>query len=204
MFWPTLLPADASRSGSRSVTESWDRTSPTAARRRTWSRTRSCPMPVPPGPTTRAPLGNVLGARSGDKAGNATLGVWARDDATHAWLRSWWGEEQLRGPDPRGAAGCELRLWELPLLRACGVTIVGLLGRGVAANPHLDAQGKGLGEYVRAKHLDIPDGAAAMKKVDATVVTGGLDARRRRRRRPPRCGRATTRPGCPRSTTTRC
>jgi hypothetical protein len=110
---------------------------------------------VPPGPTARVPLGSVLGSRSGDKAGNATLGVWCRDDAAHAWLRSWWSDDALRALIPE-AAGCELRLWELPLLRACGVTIVGLLGRGVAANPHLDSQGKGLGEYLRAKHLDVP------------------------------------------------
>jgi hypothetical protein len=50
----------------------------------------------------------------------------------------------------------ELRLWELPLLRACGVTIVGFLGFGVAANLDLDSQGKGLGEYFRAKHFEIP------------------------------------------------
>ncbi|ETT28788.1 expressed protein [Rhodococcus aetherivorans] len=107
------------------------------------------------GPTQQLPLGAVLGARSGDKAGNATLGVWARNDEGHTWLRSWWSEDTVRELLPE-AAGCELRMWELPLLRACGVTIVGLLGRGVAANPHLDSQAKGLGEYLRAKHVDIP------------------------------------------------
>jgi hypothetical protein len=112
--------------------------------------------PTPPeGPTVRRALGIVLGARSGDKAGNATLGVWARDDAGHAWLRSWWTPERLRELIPE-AQECELRMWELPRLRACGVTVVGLLGRGVAANPNLDSQAKGLGEYLRAKHADIP------------------------------------------------
>jgi len=100
-------------------------------------------------------MGTVLGTRSGDKAGNATLGVWARDDDAHRWLRSWWTEDAVRALIPE-AADCHLRMWELPHLRACGVTIVGLLGRGVAANLDLDSQGKGLGEYVRAKHLDIP------------------------------------------------
>ena len=156
VFWPTLLPAERLTQRVTLGAESWE-----IAPATTGAATHLVPdatLPdaaVPPGPTTRVPLGTVLGSRSGDKAGNATLGVWARDDATHAWLRSWWGEDRLRALIPE-AAGCELRLWELPLLRACGVTIVGLLGRGVAANPHLDAQGKGLGEYVRAKHLDIP------------------------------------------------
>jgi hypothetical protein len=103
----------------------------------------------------RAPLGTVLGARSGDKAGNATLGVWARDDSAHQWLRSWWSERQLRELLPE-TAGLTLRLWELPRLRACGVTVVGLLGAGVAANHALDGQAKALGEYLRAKVTDIP------------------------------------------------
>ncbi|MBI3225438.1 MAG: DUF1446 domain-containing protein [Mycolicibacterium cosmeticum] len=108
------------------------------------------------GPVTRCPLGTILGGRSGDKAGNATLGIWARDDDAHRWLRSWWSEDAVYDLIPE-AAGHQLKIWELPHLRACGVTIVGLLGQGVAANLDLDSQGKGLAEYVRAKHRVIPD-----------------------------------------------
>jgi hypothetical protein len=115
----------------------------------------SMPRPADQGSTVRLPLGTLLGARSGDKAGNATLGVWARDDAAHRWLRSWWTEPRLRELIPE-TAGLELRLWEFPLLRACGVTVVGLLGAGVAANHALDGQAKALGEYLRAKVADIP------------------------------------------------
>ncbi len=157
VFWPTLLPAERLTQRVTLGAESWE-IAPSLADpppQLTVPDAQAPPAAVPQGPTTRVPLGTVLGSRSGDKAGNATLGVWARDDATHAWLRSWWGEDRLRTLIPE-TAGCELLLWELPLLRACGVTIVGLLGRGVAANPHLDAQGKGLGEYLRAKHFDIP------------------------------------------------
>jgi hypothetical protein len=117
--------------------------------------------PVPPEPfavggeTVRAPLGKVLAARSGDKAGNATLGVWARDDEAHRWLRSWWTEDRIRELIPE-AKDLELRTWELPRLRACGVTLVGFLGDGVAANHALDGQAKALGEYLRAKVADIP------------------------------------------------
>jgi acyclic terpene utilization AtuA family protein len=116
---------------------------------------RTLSAPAADGSTVRLPLGTLLGARSGDKAGNATLGVWARDDAAHRWLRSWWTEPRLRELLPE-TAGLELRLWEFPLLRACGVTVVGLLGAGVAANHALDGQAKALGEYLRAKVADIP------------------------------------------------
>ncbi len=108
-------------------------------------------------PTRSTPLGRLVGARSGDKGGNATLGLWARDDDAHAWLASWWDDEHvawLLGPD---AEGCALRRWTLPNVRAVGVTVVGFLGRGVADNLRLDAQAKGLGEFVRARHLDIPE-----------------------------------------------
>ena len=40
------------------------------------------------GATRRAALGTVVGARSGDKGGDANLGVWARTDAGFEWLRS--------------------------------------------------------------------------------------------------------------------
>ncbi|KZF13179.1 exopolyphosphatase [Rhodococcus sp. EPR-157] len=156
VFWPTLMPADAFHQrvtlGDKQFEVAPAPTTPPAE-----------PIEAPLvgeqvtefGPTVRQPLGTVVGARSGDKAGNATLGLWARDDREHDWLRSWWTEDSIRALIPE-AAECSLRMWELPHLRACGVTIVGLLGRGVAANLNLDSQGKGLGEFVRARHHDIP------------------------------------------------
>ncbi|MEE2031256.1 acyclic terpene utilization AtuA family protein [Rhodococcus chondri] len=156
VFWPTLMRSDFFDQRVTLGENTW--TVPAAP---SSAELPAIDRPIPPtaktfdGPTQRLPLGTLLGARSGDKAGNATLGVWARNDEDHTWLRSWWSEDTVRELVPE-AAGCELRLWELPLLRACGVTLVGLLGRGVAANPQLDSQAKGLGEYLRAKHLDIP------------------------------------------------
>jgi hypothetical protein len=160
VFWPTLLPA---QDFNQKVTYA-----PNAPGHLV-PHTRSVPVrdndpvkgPVPPetpgagGPTVRAPLGTLLAARSGDKAGNATLGVWARNDEAHRWLRSWWSADRIRELIPE-AADLELRTWELPLLRACGVTIVGFLGAGAAANHALDGQAKALGEYLRAKVADIP------------------------------------------------
>ncbi|CDZ87082.1 DUF1446 domain-containing protein [Rhodococcus ruber] len=156
VFWPTLMPASMFH---QRVTLAGNITdvppAPTEPEVPPFEHITTGPAEPLPGPTVRLPMGTVLGTRSGDKAGNATLGVWARDDDAHRWLRSWWTEDAVRALIPE-AADCHLRMWELPHLRACGVTIVGLLGRGVAANLDLDSQGKGLGEYVRAKHLDIP------------------------------------------------
>ncbi len=37
----------------------------------------------------RNQLGYVVGARSGDKGGDANLGDWARTDDAHEWLAGW-------------------------------------------------------------------------------------------------------------------
>ncbi|MGC7311471.1 exopolyphosphatase, partial [Mycobacteroides abscessus subsp. massiliense] len=113
-------------------------------------------LPVPSGPTRRAPLGSVLGARSGDKGGNANLGLWARDDPGYAWARDYLSVERLRtllGPE---TAHLPMERFELPNLRALNVVVHGLLGDGVASSTRLDAQAKGLGEYVRSRMVDIP------------------------------------------------
>ncbi|MCE5289743.1 MAG: DUF1446 domain-containing protein [Nocardiaceae bacterium] len=113
--------------------------------------------PAPSGPTRRAPLGRVLGARSGDKGGNANLGLWARDDAGYSWAREFLSVERLRtllGPETENL---RIERFELPNLRALNVVVHGLLGDGVASATRPDAQAKGLGEYVRSRVVDIPE-----------------------------------------------
>jgi hypothetical protein len=156
VFWPTLVAREMVSPQVSLGPATWKSlmAQGQAVHSRPPAVTMSDAVPVT-GPTRRVPLGKVLGARSGDKAGNATLGVWARSDAAHAWLRSWWSAARIGQLLPE-AAGCDIRTWELPLLRACGATIVGLLGEGVAANLQMDSQAKGLGEYLRAKHIDVP------------------------------------------------
>jgi hypothetical protein len=110
----------------------------------------------PTGPTCRAPLGAVLGARSGDKGGNANIGLWARDDAGYAWARAYLTVERLRGLLGPEAAQLRIERFELPNLRALNVVVHGLLGEGVASSTRPDAQAKGLGEYVRSRIVDIP------------------------------------------------
>ncbi|MCW2674917.1 MAG: exopolyphosphatase [Frankiales bacterium] len=154
VFWPTLMPAQAFSQQVSFEGRRWTVSGP--SQRQASPRVEVSPRPAPADePTVRVPLGTLVGSRSGDKAGNATLGLWAQDDTTHTWLRSWWDEEQVRRLVPE-AAVCAVRLWEISSLRAVGCTIVGLLGLGVAASLDLDSQAKGLGEYVRARLVDVP------------------------------------------------
>src|SRR5690606_4690928 len=90
----------------------------------------------PAGPTRRAPLGTVVGARSGDKGGDANLGVWARSDEGFAWLRDYLTVERLKQLLPECAL-LEVHRYELPNLRAMNFVLCGLLGRGVGASTHV-------------------------------------------------------------------
>ncbi|RAO30778.1 Phosphatidylcholine--retinol O-acyltransferase [Micromonospora saelicesensis] len=107
------------------------------------------------GPTRRGALGEVVGARSGDKGGDANLGVWARSDAGYAWLRTWLTVERLAELVPE-TAPLSVRRYELSNLRAVNFVIEGLLGAGVAASTRFDPQAKALGELLRARIVDLP------------------------------------------------
>src|SRR3954468_7711210 len=111
----------------------------------------------PGGETRREPLGRVAGARSGDKGGNANVGLWVRSDEAYAWLEEAVTVEWLRSALIE-THGLDVQRYELPNLRSVNFVIVGLLGEGVASSSRVDAQAKGLGEYVRAKLIDIPIG----------------------------------------------
>ncbi|MBW3658065.1 MAG: DUF1446 domain-containing protein [Actinobacteria bacterium] len=107
------------------------------------------------GPTTRVPLGRLADARSGDKGGNANVGVWVRSDDAYAWLRDWLTPARFRAL-VTDAADLEVRRHELPNLRALNFVVVGLLGMGVSESDRVDPQAKGLGEYLRSRLADVP------------------------------------------------
>ncbi|MEV6980630.1 acyclic terpene utilization AtuA family protein [Sphaerisporangium sp. NPDC051017] len=107
------------------------------------------------GTVREVPLGTVAGARSGDKGGNANLGVWVRTDAEYAWLDGFLTAERLRSLLP-ALSSCRIDRHRLPNLRALNFVVHGLLGRGVAASPRMDAQAKALGEELRAVVVPIP------------------------------------------------
>ncbi|MFF7164099.1 acyclic terpene utilization AtuA family protein [Streptomyces sp. NPDC008086] len=114
------------------------------------------PEPLPPSPTKRAPLGLVAGARSGDKGGNANVGVWVRTDAAWRWLAHELTADRFRQLIPESR---ELKVTRhvLPGLRALNFVVEGILGEGVAAQHRFDPQAKALGEWLRSRHLDIPE-----------------------------------------------
>ncbi|WP_406078034.1 acyclic terpene utilization AtuA family protein [Micromonospora sp. NBC_00858] len=107
------------------------------------------------GPIRRGALGEVVGARSGDKGGDANLGVWARSDAGYAWLREWLTVERLAELLPE-TDSLAVHRYELPNLRAVNFVIEGLLGAGVAASTRFDPQAKALGELLRSRIVDLP------------------------------------------------
>ncbi|MEU4314462.1 acyclic terpene utilization AtuA family protein [Nocardia sp. NPDC024068] len=113
------------------------------------------PEPLPPGPTRRVPLGSVALARSGDKGGDANIGVWVRTDEQWRWLAHTLTVDRVRELLPETAA-LEITRHVLPNLRALNFLITGLLGEGVAYQARFDPQAKGLGEWLRSRHLDIP------------------------------------------------
>jgi Acyclic terpene utilisation family protein AtuA len=108
------------------------------------------------GPTRRVPLGTVLGARSGDKGGDANLGVWARSDDGYRWLATELTIELLRGLLPE-AKELEIERHPLPNLRAVNFVLHGLLGQGVSASIRFDPQAKALGEWLRSRIVDVPE-----------------------------------------------
>ncbi|GAB3146945.1 DUF1446 domain-containing protein [Amycolatopsis stemonae] len=156
VYWPTLVPAAEVEhrvtlpDGTRRVIPHPPAGPPPA-----------CPAPTRApdagsGPTRRAPLGEVAGARSGDKGGNANIGFWTGTDAEYAWLRGYLDEARLRELLPE-AATLEIRRFELPNLRALNFVVVGLLGEGVASATRPDPQAKGLGEFLRSRVVDVPE-----------------------------------------------
>ena len=116
--------------------------------------------PLPPEPTDlgearRAPLGHVARARSGDKGGDANIGLWVATDDAYAWLVHTLDADALRELLPE-AADLDVEVHPLPNLRALNVVVHGLLGEGVSSGTRFDPQAKGLAEWLRARHVHIP------------------------------------------------
>jgi hypothetical protein len=107
------------------------------------------------GPTVRVPLGHVFGSRSGDKGGNANLGLWSKTTLAYTWLEHYLTVDEMRqlfsdlAPHP-------MTRTLLPNLNAIHFYIHGLLGEGVASSTRSDPQAKTLGEYVRARVVAMP------------------------------------------------
>ncbi len=155
VYWPALVPSEVVPH--RVVIDG--ETIPIPPVRVTGTVDISVPSPArpapPDGPTERLPLGTVCGARSGDKGGNANVGVWVRNPATYAWLERHLTVDRFRALVPE-AATLTVERHPLPNLLSLNFIVHGLLGDGVAASTRGDPQAKSLGEYLRARLVDIP------------------------------------------------
>jgi len=106
--------------------------------------------------TRRAPLGTLAGARSGDKGGSATLGLWARSEEAWRWLAHTLTVDTLRELLPE-TGPLPVTRHVLPGLRALTFVVDRILGEGAASQSRFDPQAKALGEWLRSRHLPIPE-----------------------------------------------
>ena len=127
---------------------------------------RPSPYPAPADTITRrSPLGAFVHARSGDKGGDANLGLWVVHDGSEkyadrvTWLTKMITPRKVRELVPEAAALPEdaVEVYVLPNLGAVNVLIRGLLGEGVAASTRFDPQAKGLGEWVRSRVVHVQE-----------------------------------------------
>jgi hypothetical protein len=117
----------------------------------------------------RVRLGVLVGARSGDKGGDANVGLWADEDVVASWLHDAFGVAQFRALLPE-AEGCEVHRYPLPNLRAVNFVVRGFLGWGVASNLRPDSQAKGLGELLRSREVNVPAALVASGRPAARLT----------------------------------
>ncbi len=162
VFRPALIPADlvpqhiVVLGGDRSVLDS---AAPAGVVDVRPARGPSAELPL--GDTMQAPMGLVVGTRSGDKGGNANLGVFVRSAQAWAWLECFLTVDRLRSLLPE-TAPLEIDRYDFPAIRSLNFVIHGLLQEGVASSTRLDGQAKSLGEWLRARVVEVP----------ASLVTG--------------------------------
>ena len=131
---------------------------PVGAGRRVSRRPELAPRTRPP---DASPSGELVHARSGDKGGDANLGLWVSQEDPLAGPRTEWllatvTPDWVRRLLPE-AEGLEVEVVALPNLGGVNVLVRGLLGEGVAASSRFDPQAKGLGEWARSRHVDVPE-----------------------------------------------
>jgi hypothetical protein len=114
------------------------------------------------GRTGKVPLGTFVHARSGDKGGDANLGLWVANDGSRlrdqrvAWLLSVVTPDFVRELLPE-TRDLDVEVHALANLGGVNVVLHGLLGEGVAASTRFDPQAKGLGEWARSRHVVVPE-----------------------------------------------
>ncbi len=117
-------------------------------------------MSMSDSPTRNLPLGTFVHARSGDKGGDANVGLWVRQgpkrEARIEWLLGFVTPDRVVRLLPE-AESLDIEVHPLPNLGAVNVLIHRLLGDGVAASSRFDPQAKGLGEFLRSRLVHLPE-----------------------------------------------
>ena len=118
--------------------------------------TPACPeREAASGDIEEIPLGNIVGARSGDKGGNANVGLWAKNRRVYHWMVEFLASQKIQELYPE-AARLRVERYELPNILSLNFVIHGLLGEGVSASLRPDPQAKMLCEELRARRVPIP------------------------------------------------
>ena len=106
-------------------------------------------------PDTEIFFGDIFGTRSGDKGGCANLGVWSKNPEAYGFLFEYLTVDKLKEllPDLKSF---EIDRFELPNILSLNFYIHGILQDGVSSSTRMDGQAKSLGEYLRAKKINVP------------------------------------------------
>jgi len=106
-------------------------------------------------PDTEIFFGDIYGTRSGDKGGCANLGVWSKNPDAYGFLFDFLTVDKLKEllPDLKSF---EIDRFELPNILSLNFYIHGILQDGVSSSTRMDGQAKSLGEYLRAKKINVP------------------------------------------------
>ena len=100
-------------------------------------------------------FGRLIGARSGDKGGCANLGVWVKSEKAYSFLYHFLTVQKLKEL-LSDLTDYKIERFDFPNLKAVNFYIHGILGDGASSNTKVDALAKSLGEYLRAKKVNVP------------------------------------------------
>jgi hypothetical protein len=107
------------------------------------------------GKTQRVALGELVHARAGDKGANASLGVWPRQPKAWAWVRALLSAAKLTQlidlrPEVR------VERFELDNINALLFILHDHFGVSGSGSVALDNLGKAIGEFLRARLVEVP------------------------------------------------
>ncbi|MDG2396392.1 MAG: DUF1446 domain-containing protein [Flavobacteriaceae bacterium] len=101
-------------------------------------------------------FGDLFSARSGDKGGNANIGVWGKNIHSYSFLKKFLSVKKLKELLPE-TSQYKIDRHEFPNLLGLNFYIIGFLGDGISASIKFDGQAKTLGEYLRSKKILYPE-----------------------------------------------